>query len=189
MIVAVGSSPGFVGRLDRRFYRAVARVRVPWLDVPLRELSRLANESRLWLAFGGLLVLFGGRARRAGLTGVAAIGASSLIVNVPMKLAGGRRRPDRAGLLVPAQRWVPMPGSTSFPSGHAASAAAFAMAVGTVLPPLRWPLRVLAAVVGFSRVYVGVHYPSDVLAGATVGATVGTSVGAAVGRALSRSGR
>jgi len=169
--------PGPIGRLDRRISRAVARLRVPWLDVPLRELSRLANESRLWLVIGAVLIAVGGRPRRAGFAGVTAIGASSLIVNVPMKLAGGRRRPDRTGLRVPPRRWVPMPGSTSFPSGHAASAAAFATAVGTVLPPLRWPLRVLAAVIGFSRVYVGVHYPSDVLAGASVGASIGATVG------------
>ena len=60
---------------------------------------------------------------------------------------------------VPVPRWVPMPTSTSFPSGHSASAAAFAAAVGQVLPELRVPLRVAAATVALSRVYTGVHYP------------------------------
>ena len=66
-----------------------------------------------------------------------------------------------------------MPTSTSFPSGHSASAAAFAVAVGDVLPGLRLPLRAAAAVVGFSRVYTGVHYPGDVVVGAAVGAALG----------------
>ena len=90
-----------------------------------------------------------------------------------MKMAGERRRPDREGLGVPKQRWVRMPLSTSFPSGHSASAAAFAVAAGGVLPAVRLPLRAAAAVVGFSRVYTGVHYPSDVLVGAAVGALIG----------------
>ena len=90
-----------------------------------------------------------------------------------MKLIGERHRPDRNGLGVPQQRWVTMPSSTSFPSGHSASAAAFAVAVGDLLPALRLPLRGAASVVAFSRVYTGVHYPSDVLVGAVVGAFLG----------------
>ncbi len=78
-----------------------------------------------------------------------------------------------------------MPTSTSFPSGHSASAAAFAVAVGDGPPALRWPLRVAAGVVGFSRVYTGVHYPGDVIAGATTGAVLGR-VTARVGRRLTR---
>jgi membrane-associated phospholipid phosphatase len=68
---------------------------------------------------------------------------------------------------------VRMPSSTSFPSGHSASASAFAVAVGDVLPALRLPLRVAASIVAFSRVYTGVHYPGDVLVGATVGILAG----------------
>jgi undecaprenyl-diphosphatase len=93
-----------------------------------------------------------------------------------MKMAGDRNRPDRVGLGVPPPRWVDMPSSTSFPSGHSASAAAFAVAVGDVLPALRVPLRVAASVVAFSRVYTGVHYPSDVVVGATAGALLGRLV-------------
>jgi membrane-associated phospholipid phosphatase len=66
-----------------------------------------------------------------------------------------------------------MPSSTSFPSGHSASAAAFAVAVGDVLPELQLPLRAAASVVAFSRVYTGVPYPGDVLVGASVGALIG----------------
>jgi undecaprenyl-diphosphatase len=69
-----------------------------------------------------------------------------------------------------------MPRSTSFPSGHSASAFAFAAAVGHVLPAAGGPLRVLAAAVAYSRVHTGVHYPADVIAGSLVGATAGAAV-------------
>jgi membrane-associated phospholipid phosphatase len=171
---------------DRAAYRWVAQLHLPGLDKSLRLVSDFANFSKPWFLVAGLLALFGGsRGRRAALTGLAAIGAASLVVNQPMKLAGKRLRPDREGCRVPQQRWVRMPSSTSFPSGHSASAAAFAVAVGDVLPALRLPLRVAASIVAFSRVYTGVHYPGDVLVGATVGTLAGRST-SAVARRISR---
>ena len=159
---------------DRAAYRSVAQLRIPLLDEPLRLVSDFANFSKPWFLVSGFLALFGGgRGRRAALTGLAAIGTTSLVVNQPMKIAGERHRPDRDGVGVPQQRWVRMPSSTSFPSGHSASAAAFAVAVGDAHPALRLPLRAAAAVVAFSRVYTGVHYPGDVLVGAAVGTLIG----------------
>ena len=161
-------------RLDHAAYRKVAGLSTPLLDRPLRQVSSLANFSKPWLLVAALFALFGGRrGRRAAATGIAAIGLTSLLVNQLMKLVRERRRPDRVELGVPESRWVSMPSSTSFPSGHSASAAAFAVSVGDVLPKLRHPLRLAAAVVAFSRVYTGVHYPSDVLVGAAVGALFG----------------
>jgi membrane-associated phospholipid phosphatase len=160
---------------DRALYRSVARLSTPVLDEPLRQVSDFADFSKPWFLVAGALALRGGpRGRHAALAGLTAIGAASLVVNQPLKkTAGERLRPDRYGLGVPVQRWVRMPSSGSFPSGHSASAAAFAIAVGEVLPALRPTLRVAASVVAFSRVYTGVHYPSDVLVGATVGALLG----------------
>lgn len=160
---------------DHALFRSVARMSTPVLDEPLRRVSGFADFSKPWFLVAGALALFGGsRGRRAALAGLSAIGAASLVVNQPMKKAARERlRPDRRIHGVPVQRWVRMPASGSFPSGHSASAAAFAVAVGGVLPALRPPLRVAASVVAFSRVYTGVHYPSDVLVGATVGVLSG----------------
>jgi membrane-associated phospholipid phosphatase len=166
---------------DDAAYRSVARLPTPWLDAPLRQVSDFANFSKPWFLVAGFLACLGGtRGRRGALTGLAAIGAASLVVNQPMKMAGTRPRPDWDDLRVPPQRRVRMPSSTSFPSGHSASAAAFAVAVGDLLPALRLPLRAAASVVAFSRVYTGVHYPSDVLVGATVGALLGRLASRAV---------
>ena len=175
-----------LGRYDRAVYRSVAQLSTPLLDEPLRRVSGFANHSKPWFVTAGLLALFGGpHGRRGALTGVAAIGAASLVVNQPMKMIGDRHRPDRDDLGVPQQRWVIMPSSTSFPSGHSASAAAFAVAVGDLLPRIKVPLRGAAAVVAFSRVYTGVHYPSDVLVGATVGAFLGRAASTVARRAVS----
>jgi membrane-associated phospholipid phosphatase len=163
-----------LGRYDRAIYLSVARLSAPVVDEPLRRVSDFANFSKPWFLIAGSLAWLGGpRGRRAALGGLTAVAATSLVVNQPMKLTGARRRPDRVGLGVPEQRWVRMPTSTSFPSGHAASAVAFAVAVGDDLPALRLPLLGAASVVAFSRVYTGVHFPSDVVVGATVGAVVG----------------
>jgi undecaprenyl-diphosphatase len=73
-----------------------------------------------------------------------------------------------------------IPTSTSFPSGHSATAFAAAVAVGVVSPRLRKPLLTLAVLVAASRVYLGVHYATDVLAGSLLGAAIGLSIGLAV---------
>jgi hypothetical protein len=82
------------------------------------------------------LALRGGRPRRAALLGPASIGLASATVNIVAKRLLRRARPDQASVAVPADRTVRMPGSTSFPSGHSASAFAFATAGATSCP---WP--------------------------------------------------
>lgn len=161
--------------IDVAAYRAVAGWHAPEaVDHGLRRLSGAADYSRLWFGVAtGLALAAGPRGRAASLTGVSAIAVTSLLVNQPLKHLGARPRPDRVGAAVPVARWVRMPTSTSFPSGHSASAAAFAVAVGDVIPSLRWPLGLLAATVGFTRTYTGVHYPGDVLVGASAGGLLG----------------
>ena len=154
--------------MDRAIYSAVAATPTPALDEPLRRLSNAANNSRLWLAIAAGLAVTGGRAgRRAAVRGTLAIGVTSALVNLEVKTLWSRRRPDRASAGVPEQRDVRMPTSTSFPSGHTASGFAFASAVGRDQPWLGLALRILAAAVGYSRVHTGVHYPGDVVAGAS----------------------
>lgn len=172
---------GDLGRLDRAGYRAIADTPTPNLDVPLRELTSLANHSKIWLAIAAGLAVVGGRSgRRGALVGVASIGTASLVVNAAVKPIARRRRPDRDREDVPDVREVPMPSSTSFPSGHSASAFAFATAVGKEIPAISGPLSGLAGAVAYSRVHTGVHYPTDVIIGSLLGATIGDITSALV---------
>ena len=91
------------------------------------------------------------------------------MVNVAVKPLARRRRPERLAGGVPLARHVRMPSSRSFPSGHSATAFAFATGLGHVSPAAAVPLHALAALVAYSRVHTGVHYPADVLAGAVMG--------------------
>ena len=130
--------------------------------------THAADHSALWLAIAGALALSAGpRGRRAALRGVLAIGLASMTVNGPLKLIARRRRPSRGRLL------IRRPLSSSFPSGHSASAFAFATAVSQELPGLAPLLVPVAATVAYSRVHVGVHYPSDVVFGSAIGTAAG----------------
>ncbi|GGV22578.1 phosphatase PAP2 family protein [Streptomyces spectabilis] len=155
--------------IDGALYAAVAATPTPTLDRALRRLSHAADHSKISLAVAAGLALVPGRPRRAALAGVGAVTLASAAANLFGKRMVRRRRPDRERARVVVDRHVPMPRSASFPSGHTASAAAFATAVGVVLPAAAVPLGALAAAVGYSRVHTGVHYPGDVAAGAVLG--------------------
>jgi membrane-associated phospholipid phosphatase len=172
-----------LGAVDRAVYEAVARTPTAALDGPMRRLSDAANGSRLWLGIAAAVAVFGGRrGRQAALEGVVSIGVTSAVVNLGLKPVYARRRPDRADDEQLQARHVAMPSSTSFPSGHAASAFAFAYAVGRHLPGLAVPIRLLAAAVAYSRVHTGVHYPGDVVVGSVTGAGTAAMVAAVVDR-------
>jgi undecaprenyl-diphosphatase len=146
------------------------RARSPRADSALIAVTRAANYSRLWILLAGVLALFGGRkGRRAGARGVIALALAAVIANGPAKLLVRRRRPRED----PGAALIRMPSTTSFPSGHSASAFAFATGVCSELPMLAPALFPLAGAVAYSRVHTGVHYPSDVLGGAAIGIGAG----------------
>jgi undecaprenyl-diphosphatase len=156
--------------IDAAVYAAIAEVEAPGLDLAMRRLSRAADHSKLWFATAAGLALFGGPSgRRAGHHGLISLGAASALANLVAKPLTVRARPQRGERTELARRHVPMPRSSSFPSGHAASAFAFTAGAAHVLPALSAPLRAIATLVGYSRVHSGVHFPADVLAGAFLG--------------------
>ncbi len=156
--------------LDLAVYRRAASAHTPLLDAVLPRLTRSADHGLLWLATAGLLAASGGTGRRrAALRGVLSLGVASATANVPAKLSARRTRPELR--LVPLVRHLRrQPTTSSFPSGHSASAAAFATGVAFEQPLLAPPVALLAAGVAYGRVHTGVHYPGDVLAGVALGA-------------------
>jgi undecaprenyl-diphosphatase len=161
-------------RIDVAVYAAIASTPTPALDRTMLRLTRVADNAQLSLGASVLLVALRGRSGlRAARSGLASVAATSAIVNLAIKPLAGRRRPDRTAQRVPAARLARMPRYPSFPSGHTASAFAFASGVSHVLPREAVPLYALASVVGYSRVHTGVHFPADVVAGSVVGSALG----------------
>jgi len=158
--------------MDRQLMAHVAAADSPILDHVLPRLSRAADHSVLWLAIAIGLGATGNKwARRGALRGLASVAIASTTTNVVAKGLTGRTRPRNA---IPVLRQlIHAPRTTSFPSGHSASAAAFATGLALETPRLAIPVGALALAVGASRVVTGVHYPSDVFSGFAIGAAAG----------------
>ncbi len=155
------------------------------LHVPVIDMVMVAASSSAFrlvaLATVVLPLLARRRTRTAGVAVIAAVAASELAVPL-VKLVFARPRPfmvDASVALI-----VPEPGGWSFPSGHAASAFAAAGALAVSLGRDRWklwlPAVLVAALIGFSRLYLFVHWPTDVAVGAVLGFVVGTLAARAV---------
>lgn len=162
-----------LARLDRQLLAAAIRGRSPVSDRIMTTASGAANRSMLWVAVAAVLSATGKRRpRTAAGSGLLGIGIAATLVNGPLKFAWQRERPasDFIGSAAPL---LPLPRTFSFPSGHAASAFAFATGVTSALPAAGPVVVPMAATVAYSRVHTGVHYPSDVAVGASVGVASG----------------
>ncbi|MEV6684245.1 phosphatase PAP2 family protein [Streptomyces sp. NPDC051130] len=167
---------GAFARWDRRLFDAVAQRHWPGADRVLPRLGRAANHGVLWGGAAAAIGVFGStRSRKAALRGAASLALASATINTVGKWSVRRARPLLDGVPT-VRRLSTQPWTTSFPSGHSASAFAFTTGVATQAPGWGLALAPVAASVAFSRVYTGVHYPSDVVAGAALGVAAGLVV-------------
>jgi membrane-associated phospholipid phosphatase len=166
----MGRASARAASVDASIYARIAATETPRFDAAMLGLSRAADHGKLWFGAAAVLAVGGGpRGRLAAREGVRALALASASANLIGKPLTRRVRPVQIDLGVHAGRRGRMPASSSFPSGHAASAFGFAVAAGAALPGARPALLALAGLVGYSRVHTGVHYLTDVLAGAAFG--------------------
>jgi membrane-associated phospholipid phosphatase len=169
---------------DRVLLEALDGLRWEPLTVVFVMLSAWWMKGVAFVAVGALGDV---RARRqlpvASLIAAVSVGIGSLVVAL-VKETVDRPRPAHADPGIDTA--VGTPGSPSFPSGHTATAFAAAAVVGAFYPRLRWPLYALAALVGMSRIYLGVHFALDVVAGAILGLSIGLGIVCAVRKGRQR---
>ncbi|MGH3933821.1 MAG: phosphatase PAP2 family protein [Pseudonocardiaceae bacterium] len=138
------------------------------LDAVFKGAATAANHSALWFVIAAALAAKKGATRRAALRGLLAIAATSGTTHAVVKPVLPRRRPPAGDRAFAAS-------SSSFPSGHTASAAAFTTAVAMEYPKAGLALAPLAAAVACARIRVGAHWASDVVAGAVIGSGIALS--------------
>ena len=162
--------PRWVRREDAAAGRAVNKRHThPAVDRFWSRLTGFADRGVLWWTIAGVLAVTG--RRRAALRGVASLLVASGLTNLIAKQVFGGERPLLAD--VPIGRQLPrQPITPSFPSGHSASAAAFAAGVGLERPRIGAALAPFALGVGYSRMHTGAHWLSDVAGGLMLGAGV-----------------
>lgn len=148
-------------------------LRFKWLTPLMVGLSTLGNVGMIWIIIAiGLILTRRRDDRRCGILILLALAVTFIIVNRILKNMVGRVRPfaiDPA--IVPL---VSPPKDFSFPSGHTAGAFAAATVIALGMPK-GWgiPALILAFAIGLSRIYLGVHFPSDVAMGAIIGSIIG----------------
>ncbi len=167
---------GRISRIDRKVIVWVARFRRRPITVIMRLATKLGNPSSV-AVITVIIALLGEQWRRtAAAFGIAAIagGVSAQLI----KRVIGRERPN-----VRIEGFVSIAGNPdkfSFPSGHSATAFAVAAAMFAHPSGIGWIVLPIASLIALSRVYLGAHYPFDVLAGVAVGAAVGSVVRALI---------
>lgn len=172
-----------IAELEFTLLYALQAIHTPWLDQLMRLITSLGDKGGIWVASGVIFLLFK-RTRRMGMAVLLALLAGLLVGNLFLKPVVARARP--CWLNPEVALLIKVPRDYSFPSGH--SMAAFAAAVSMYYNNRSWgrAALILAFLMAFSRLYLFVHFPSDVLCGSLLGVLAAWSVHRGMEWALSR---
>jgi undecaprenyl-diphosphatase len=152
--------------LDVRVFRAVSGTRRGALTPVMRGFTRVGTAGALWGVIAAVAFVFGGFYLPGLLVPWAAVAGAWILAEASKHLFD-RSRPHHSDMGIAPL--VKTPSSSSFPSGHSATAAAGAITLSAAYPVFAPVLLAAGLTVMFSRVYLGVHYPSDVLVGGIIG--------------------
>jgi undecaprenyl-diphosphatase len=155
--------------LDVQLFDLLRAWHAPWLDLTMSIVTISGVMGGVWQLFA-LIGMTRARWRAAAWRTLLTVWLALAVVDVVAKPLFDRTRPSVPP--APTRTLAPASASASFPSGHATSAIAGAMAVSRMWPAGRAAWWMLAGLIAYSRVYLGHHYPSDVLAGAILGALI-----------------
>ena len=169
-----GSMLSYISRRDHRLMRRVNRWPAPrWIRLWAVCATR-GGDGWLWYALAAVILLFGGPMRFRALSAAALAAAAGIAIFLTVKKATGRRRPCAFephcwATLLPGDRFSDQ---FSFPSGHTITAFAVALSLSRCYPNLAAGLLFCAVSIAASRILLGMHFLSDVLAGAAIGAVL-----------------
>jgi undecaprenyl-diphosphatase len=176
--MGAGSVVRLVEAGDHRLMRRVNRWRAPrWLRVWMIAATR-GGDGWLWYAMGLVVALAGGPERFQALLAATAASGAGIAAFLKLKRAFGRKRP----CALEPHCWATLlpPDQFSFPSGHTITAFAVTVALGAFYPSMLAGLFFCAVSVALSRILLGMHFLSDVIAGAVLGALLGWGAASAV---------
>jgi undecaprenyl-diphosphatase len=164
---------GYIENRDRRVMQRMNNWPAPrWIRFWMVAATRM-GDGWLWYSLGAILLAFGGV---RGYSAVGAAGSAAILgIFVFKALKRLSRRPRPCQLQPHCWATILPPDQFSFPSGHTMTAFSIAMVVSYFYPTLEWPLYFLALSIGLSRVVLGMHFLSDVLAGGLLGSALGVA--------------
>ncbi len=152
----------------------IQTLRTDWLDGVMVAVSAICNHGEVWIVLAAVLLCFR-KTRRVGLTVALALLLDVIVCNGVLKPLVGRVRPCAVNPAV--ELLVACPSDASFPSGHTASSFAAVGALWAAGSRLWLPGLVLAVLIAVSRLYLYVHWPTDVLSGEVMGWALGYADG------------